>query len=492
MKKYIYNILFLFIILLPIISLAQEDKDKNKNDYQKSFDEFSNSINQDFKSFKTKNDSIFYQFLKQSWSTFNLFKDTRPSLPKPIVQPISDTASIRNIEISPLKRRTMLQDTGRQLILNGKPTNFQTKAVVSNPDIPTTVIDFYGLTIEIPAQTEKEPEYSTITNKDIALYFKTASNNDYLLATIELLHNKALDTKLNGWGYIGLLKAAASSLYNDINNQVLFTWYALLKSGYDARVGYNNQNIILLAAFDVPIYYSSYFEWDGKKYYHVPYAGQVSDMKAVSSYEGDYNSNQNILSLYFSKPPVFAQKIATRKVQFNNQAINLSYDMNLIDYYSTYPECELSVYFPPPLSDFAISSLGEFLAPLLNNKTDMEKVNIMLDFIQHTIDYETDEKQFGSENYLFAEETLFYPYADCEDRSILLSQLIKEFIGLSTIAIVYPNHISLGVNVEENIKGAYVEYKNSKYYIADPTYIGAKLGMIMPEFENTEPEIIIF
>jgi len=490
MKKNIYKSLFLFIILIPVLSLAQEDK--NKNDYQKSFDEFSNSINQDFISFKSKNDSVFYRFLEQSWSTFKLFKDTRPSLPKPIVQPVSDTASIRNIEITPVKRRTMLQDTGRQLILNGKPANFQTKAVVSIPEIPTTTIDFYGLSIEIPDQTEKEPEYSSITNKDIALFFKNASNNDYLLATIELLQNKTLDTKLNGWGYIELLKAAASSLYKEINNQVLFTWYALLKSGYDAKVGYNNQDIILLAAFDVPIYYTYYFEWDGKKYFQVPYTGQVSDMKSVSSYEGDYPNKQNILSLHFNNPPVLAQKLATREIHYNNQSINLSYDVNLVDYYSTYPECELTVYFPPPLSKQAISSLGEFFDPTLKNKTDAEKVNILLDFIQHAIDYETDEKQFGNENYLFAEETICYPYADCEDRSILLSQLVKEFVGLSTIAIVYPNHISLGVNIEKDIDGAYVEYNSRKYYTADPTYIGAKLGMVMPEFVNTKPEIIIY
>lgn len=490
MKNILLISLFLYTLLQPDISCAQEDQ--NKNDYQKSFDEFSSSINQDYDSFKSKNDSIFYQFLEQSWTTFKLFKDARPNLPKPIVQPVSDTAFIRNIEITPIKRRTMLQDTGRQLILNGKPTSYQTKAEVNIYHIPTTTIDFYGLSIEVTDQTEKEPTYSAITNKDIAMYFKNASNNADLLATIEILRNNAIDAKLNGWGYIVLLKSAASNLYREINNQVLFTWYALLKSGYDARVGYNSHDIILLAAFDVPIYYSYYFEWNDKKYFHVPFNGQKSDMKAVSSYEGNYSGKQENLSLYFNKPPLFTTKPATRKIQYHDKQINLLYDMNLIDYYSTYPECELSVYFPPPLSELAISSLSELLYPLLTNKTDTEKVNILLDFIQHSIQYKTDERQFGIENYLFAEETICYPYADCEDRSILLSQLVRKFTGLKTIALVYPNHISLGINIKESIDGAYVEYNNSKYYTADPTYIGAKLGMIMPEYENIKPEIIDF
>ena len=486
-----YTILVLLIFLLPTLLMAQEKK-KN-NDYQKAFDEFNSSIKQDFDSFKSKNDSIFYHFLEQSWSTFKLFRDARPSLPKPIVQPVSDTSLIRNnIEITPIKRRTMLQDTGRQLILNGKSANYQTKAVVNIPDIPTTTIDFYGLTIEIPDQTEKEPEYSSITNEDIALYFKNASNNDYLLTTIELLQNKALDSKLNGWGYIGLLKTAAANLYKEINNQVLFTWYALLKSGFDARVGYNNHDILLLAAFDVPIYYTHYFEWNDKKYFHVTFNQQGSNLETISSYDANYPGELNSLSLYFNSIPLFETKSKTRKILFQGNTLPLSYDVNLVDYYNTYPECELSVYFPPPLSEFAISSLSEFLDPILINKTDTEKVNILLDFIQHAIDYETDEEQFGVENYLFAEETICYPYADCEDRSVLLSQLVREFTDLSTIAIVYPGHVLLGVNINESIVGAYVEYDNKKYYVADPTYIGAKLGMTMPEFENVEPEIIIF
>lgn len=110
--------LLLFLVLLPIISLAQE---KNKDDdYQKVFDEFNSSIKQDFDTFKSKNDSIFYKFLEDSWKTYKLLKDTNPNILKPIVQPIYDTSIMSNQEITPLKKRTILQDTGRQLILNDK------------------------------------------------------------------------------------------------------------------------------------------------------------------------------------------------------------------------------------------------------------------------------------------------------------------------------------------------------------------------------------
>lgn len=490
MRKIIYTYLFLFVILLPAISWAQEEK--NKNDYQKAFDEFNSSIKQEFDSFKSKNDSVFYRFLEESWITFELFKDARPSLPKPIMQPVSDTASIRNIEITPLKRRTMLQDTGRQLILNGKPTNYQTISTFNKTPETTTTFDFYGLNIVIPAQNETTRNFNSISNNDIALYFKNACNNDEILATIAFLQESATDNKLNGWGYLELLRSAAANLYNDTNNQVLFTWFALLNSGYDAKVGYNNQDVFLMPAFDVPIYYRSYFESNNKNYYLILFEGQEENHASITSYKADYPGELIGLSLYFTRIPDFKTKAKTRNVEYNGQQIILSHNANLTDYYSSYPECNLSVYFPPPLSELVISSLGKFLMPHIENSTDLEKVNFMLSFIQQAIGYQTDEKQFGVENYLFAEETICYPYADCEDRSVLLSQLVREYVGLRTIAIVYPGHVSLGVNIQENIEGAYVEYNNRKYYVADPTYIGAKLGMIMPEFENVKPEIVEF
>ena len=126
----------------------------------------------------------------------------------------------------------------------------------------------------------------------------------------------------------------------------------------------------------------------------------------------------------------------------------------------------------------------------MQNVEDELRVNILLDFIQHALSYATDDKQFGYENYLFPEETLHYPSIDCEDRSILLSQLVKHYTGLNCIGLTYPGHVTLAVNFPNSMEGSYVNYEGKRYYICDPTYIGAKPGMLMPEFKNENPEII--
>ncbi|RLD50824.1 MAG: hypothetical protein DRJ05_19125, partial [Bacteroidetes bacterium] len=167
-------------------------------------------------------------------------------------------------------------------------------------------------------------------------------------------------------------------------------------------------------------------------------------------------------------------------------------NQNLIDFYNEYPETDLTVYFAAPMSSETTHSFDNFFNNILKGKTKRQKVDILLEFIQFSIKYETDHKQFGYERYLFADETLFYPYADCEDRSVLLAQLIKQFTGLSAIGLDYPQHISLAVAFPEKFDGFHITFTGKKYYICDPTYIGAKSGICMDGFKHVTPNVIYY
>lgn len=482
--------ILLLIIILPNIIKAQE-KD-SINEYQKVFDEFKGTINKEFNGFKTKNDSLFYTFLKQSWKEFKLFQDERPQIPKPQDQPILKIKIKDNKSILPIKRKNILQDSGRQLILNGEPAKLQTRSFVEIKEMPTTTFDFYGNMIEIPSQTEIKSKPTYISNDEIASFFKYACENDKLKLTINLLEDKAIDYNLNGWGYIELVRASAMQLYKETNEQVLLSWYSLLKSGYDVRIGYSKTDVYLLAAFDTPVYYIPYYKIDNKKYYLVLFEAQNSSLELINSYEYEYSTDLTLVNLHFKNLPVLKVDPTSKTLWYKNKEVKFDYDANLINYYNTYPECDLSVYFTPPLSPLAIASIDRVLTPYMENKSTIEKIDVLLDFVQHSIGYKTDEEQFGKENYMFAEEAIYFPFADCEDRSVLLSQLIKHFIGVKTIALIYPKHVSLGVKISEPIDGFFVNYNNEKYYVADPTYIGAKTGMIMSQYVDVSPEIIEF
>ena len=136
-------------------------------------------------------------------------------------------------------------------------------------------------------------------------------------------------------------------------------------------------------------------------------------------------------------------------------------------------------------------SLLSNLKSLVEGKSEIEAVNILLRFVQTAFQYQTDAEQFGIEKYLFSEETVFYPYSDCEDRSILFSFLVRQLIGLKVVGLDYPGHVATAVKFSVDLNGDSIIYQNQNYLICDPTYINAPIGMCMPQYKNIKPEVII-
>ena len=110
--------------------------------------------------------------------------------------------------------------------------------------------------------------------------------------------------------------------------------------------------------------------------------------------------------------------------------------------------------------------------------------------MQTAFKYKTDEGQFGIENYLFPEETLYYPYSDCEDRSVFFAWLVHSLLGLEVVGLDFPGHIAAAVNFNEKFRGDAVLHKGKRYVVTDPTYINASAGMTMPDFKNKKPKVI--
>jgi len=98
--------------------------------------------------------------------------------------------------------------------------------------------------------------------------------------------------------------------------------------------------------------------------------------------------------------------------------------------------------------------------------------------------------KFGYERAFFADENFFYPYNDCEDRSILYALLIKDLLGLEVVLLHYPLHLATAVHFPENITGDYLTIDGKKFIVCDPTYIGASIGTAMPQYKNASANVI--
>ena len=127
----------------------------------------------------------------------------------------------------------------------------------------------------------------------------------------------------------------------------------------------------------------------------------------------------------------------------------------------------------------------------MSGKSLPEAADILLSFVQTAFAYRLDEEVWGYDRAFFAEETLFYPYADCEDRSILFSRLVRDLLGLDVVLVYYPGHLATAVKFPIEIPGDFLELDSGRYLVCDPTYIGASIGMTMPTVEGVPAQAIL-
>ena len=130
------------------------------------------------------------------------------------------------------------------------------------------------------------------------------------------------------------------------------------------------------------------------------------------------------------------------------------------------------------------------LAPIVEGKSETEAANLLINFVQTGFKYATDQEQFGYEKPFFVEELFYYPYCDCEDRSVLYSYLVRNLLKLDVVLLDYPNHIATAVCFNENVSGDFVTVEGKKYIVCDPTYIGASIGKAMPQFKRVAAKVL--
>ena len=171
----------------------------------------------------------------------------------------------------------------------------------------------------------------------------------------------------------------------------------------------------------------------------------------------------------------------------------------MIDFYDSYPTSEVNdnfmtrwaMYGNTPLDDRVKAELYPALRAKIAGGGELEAANKLLNWVQTAFEYEYDEVVWGHDRAFFAEETLYYPYCDCEDRAILYTRLVRDLLGLKTILVYYPGHLACAVGFEGQVAGDYILLDGKRFVVTDPTYIGASVGMTMPGMDNSQASVIL-
>lgn len=486
-KSWIYSILLLLTFLMPLNTDAQYDSIVHQ--MQREFETFKKGIQQEHKQFSNKNDSLFSSFLKDSWENYDAFFKSLPDNPKPSEQPIAPTEDLHHNDMQHILPQNKVKNEAERELKEseGKALINETNEYDKMGAIPVS-LSFYGNSPSLILPS-KMPYIKSISGEEIGLYFELTTNMlevNHLLMQLQALKN---DLLLNDWGYLKLAQATAEKIYTDPSEQILLTWIMLLKSGYNVKVGYSPEKIYLLFPSIHEIYNQWYLNVNQSTYYILTSATKGSAFPVLTVHKADY-PDTSPLSLELLKIPRLGTQTMFKEMIASNDTFLIPTNENLLKFYEGYPLSELGIYFSAPVSNEILDELDKILLPLLKDLSTMQKVETLLQFTQKSFGYQTDKEQFDREKFFFPDEIFFYPSSDCEDRSILFSNLIRHYTNLDCVGLEFPNHVNTAVYIPENKDGVMISINDKSYTVCDPTYRNAPPGYLADEYRKTSPKVI--
>lgn len=312
------------------------------------------------------------------------------------------------------------------------------------------------------------------------------------------LHN------FSDWTYYQMLLALTSQFYGkDTNEAVLCQAFLYSQSGYKMRLAHSSDKLYMLAATRHFIFNKQFYVLDGDNYF------LLSDNKVdqLGICEASF-PKESSLSLQITASQLFADNPTMQRTitsRYNNDfSFTIFSNKNYIDFFQTYPSSTINnnfmsrwaMYANTPLEKGIKDQLYPPMKAKLQGLSQQEAVQQLLWWMHGEIDtegqikkadcflYNYDENVWGCDRAFFGEETLFYPYCDCEDRSILLSHLVRDLLDLDVVLVYYPGHLAMAVNFTEPVKGDHVMLDGRKFIICDPTYVGGVVGETMTGMED--------
>ena len=354
-------------------------------------------------------------------------------------------------------------------------------------------VTFYGTKVSVGFPTNETLKLPGLSEKQLAKAWKQLSSEAYDVTLNNVL---AVRKKLAlcDWGYVEMLQAISEKKYGKTNEAVFMQAYLLSQSGYKIRLATDDEKLYMLIATQQNMFSLPFFIIDNTKFYALNCKSQeLSICKAKFDKE-------KVVSLQLrQEQKLAAQYTDPRKLTSKYGVVaQVSVNKNTIDFFNDYPSAYIgndattrwSVYANTPLEKVIRETLYPTLKKAVAGLSERDAVNKILNFVQTAFVYEYDDKIWGGDRAFFAAETLHYPYADCEDRSILFSRLVRDILGLDVVLIYYPGHLATAVAFTQDVHGDYLTHNNRKYIVCDPTYINAPLGRTMPGMNNQEARII--
>lgn len=476
------------------------------NEFQQAYESFRNQAKQEYEDFRKKANQDYADFVRKAWAEHQ----TLPVVPKP------DDDKTPPVVIKEEDKKRPIEDTPviiEEEIEIPAPTP-QPKPVApikeQNGDKDRLVFVLYGTDMSVRLSTSQKFKLAKLDVNEIANLWDRLSANEYNNVIRDCLELR-IKHQLCDWAYLRMLDRLSSSFFGKGTNEAeLFKAYLYCQSGYQMRLAMANNHLYMLYASQHFMFEKPCWQIDGIFYY-----ADNCDAEQVQICEASFPHEQ-ALSLYVTTEqrltPIKTKDRILQADDLDWLKVSVSEDENLLRFCNDYPTSCIgedfmtrwAMYANMPLNQSTKEQLYPQFAMFFEaikksfeeNGTDMRNyipacVDLICHWIQTAFVYEYDDKVWGGDRAFFADETLYYPYCDCEDRSILLTRMVRDLLGLKCALVYYPGHLATAIAMGENVKGDFIRIDGVKYLVCDPTYIGASIGMTMPEMDNKSAKVIV-
>lgn len=499
--------------------------------WRSQYDAFKKDARKEYTDFRKKALEEYTEFVRQAWKEFK----GEPALQEPEEEQIvpvfiddngNETASVwdglkglfkkkgkkepRKSKVKPVIGNGETLDVGKEIAPAPLPAQPQPPyEVVVSPQqtqLPNDykTIDLFGLKCKVRIGENCRVKLDGLSSDNVADAMKVFTESQFDQMLYDCLQERTKH-KLSDWAYYLMLQKLVDDFYGKHTNEAsLVLAFLYSQSGYKMRMVHDGKHLMMVAACHHNIYgkdytYADYpntdiryFQLEGRKLGTKIYICNAKWPKE-SSMSLQLTAEQEFV---LNKTP--QRTIRSRKNP--DFVFTITSNKNCIDFYNTYPVSYIGdnqmtkwvMYAETPIEKDVRDQLYPAMREKLKGLSKVESVRQLLWWTQGYLDeemtnshpdyfqYAYDENIWDTDRAFFGEETLFYPWCDCEDRAILFSHLVRDLVGLDVALVYYPGHLATAVAFNEDVLGDKYPAKDGRYYtVCDPTILGGNIGETM-------------
>ncbi len=496
----IFLIIAIFLLMNPPLLWGQIKQDAFNGTRQNVGGGSASAFNQgrvsNFNDYRQKLNAEYVSKTREKWKDFNSFRG--------LTLPDRDAKPVSPISMSDEDAHREKQD--RSISFDGVVSpikdNRRVQPIAPMQEVPENspqylTFSYLGTSLKVRKPQGGGVSLSGIDENAVADAWDRLCDSRYNNMVIDCIKLRS-NLNLCDWAYLMMLQALGNSYCgSNTNEAILLMAYIFSQSGYKMRLGQSGGKLEMLYASQHNVYDTPYYSCDGDKFFAMSKTSASIKINAAK-----YPKEQS-LSLWVTGEPQVAfaptsERTLTSK-RYPEMSVQVSINKNMLPFFNAYPTSEVggnfmtrwAMYANTPICKEAQAELYPQLRAQISGRSQLDAVERLLNWVQTAFVYEYDDKVWGYDRAFFADETLYYPYCDCEDRSILFTRLVRDLLGLKCILIYYPGHLASAVCFTESVKGDYISVNGNRYIVCDPTYIGAPVGCTMPDMDNATAKVIV-